>query len=316
MSKILQFPGGEPTSEEEAVSADEAASSGDMSEGGSAGLTADLPEEPSEDLQAEQSLGFSGDSDDSASDEVPQRFESADFDDLDDVITIEPELTIAGQEPNVELPFPEETVPPEEEQVLPPPKFGFTRVRHSRKKDQAKEHQLDLFPPGKVLAFPAPALEPFEQALLRDEEGHLDGARDLYEAAIAAGDRVADACCNLGIIDYQSGNVEEAFDCFRTALKHDPRHWESHYNLANLYFDSGQYDPAHVHYGVAAEIAPEFRNIFFNLGLALALQGDYSAAIEALSSYRRLAPGEEGEAAEDLLVALRKTRQSMGPTED
>ena len=61
------------------------------------------------------------------------------------------------------------------------------------------------------------------------------------------------------------------------------------------------------------EIAPEFRNIFFNLGLALALQGDYAAAIEALSSYRHLAPGEEGEAAEDLLAVLRKTRQAAGP---
>ncbi|MBT4610745.1 MAG: tetratricopeptide repeat protein [Gemmatimonadetes bacterium] len=315
MSKILQFPGGEPASGDDGVSADELDLSAEELERVSAGLSeGELVEQP-----AEQSVDASADS---AAEDVAQALERADFGDLDDVITIDPELTIAGQEPSAEVPFRQEAAPAEEaaphdeERVLPPPKFGFTRVRRSRKKDKAKEHQLDLFPVGKVLAFPAPALEPFEEGLLRDEEGHVDVARDLYETAIAAGDRVADACCNLGIIDYQSGNVEEAFDCFRTALKHDPRHWESHYNLANLYFDSGQYDPAHVHYGVAAEISPESRNIFFNLGLALALQGDYDAAIDALSSYRHLAPGEEGEAAEDLLAALRKTRQAAGPSDE
>lgn len=223
---------------------------------------------------------------------------------LDDVVTIEPDF---------EPPSTAEaaSTSPPRGQVVQPPKFGFTRVRRTWKK-KASEDQLDLFPPGKVLAFPA-RLDPFEEGLMRDEEGQIERARSLYEAAIAADDRVADACCNLGIIDYQCGNVEAAFDCFRTALKHDQKHWESHYNLANLYFDTGQYDPARVHYDMAAEIAPEFRNIFFNLGLALAMQGDYGAAIDALSSYRQLAPGEEGEAAEDLLAALRKTRQSMGP---
>ncbi len=231
----------------------------------------------------------------SASPAPAESLGEGDFD-LDDVVTIEPEIDQSDTP----------SAPP-----LQPPKFGFTRVRRSRPK-RTPEQQLDLFPAGKVIAFPA-QLDPFEDALLRDEQGEIAHARDLYEAAIAAGDRVADACCNLGIIDYQSGNVDAAFDCFRTALKHDQRHWESHYNLANLYFDTGQYDPARVHYDMAAEIAPEFRNIFFNLGLALAMQGDYGAAIDALSSYRRLAPGEEGEAAEDLLAALRKTRQSMGP---
>ncbi|MBT6147737.1 MAG: tetratricopeptide repeat protein [Gemmatimonadetes bacterium] len=231
--------------------------------------------------------------------------------DLDDVVTIEPDFDPEANAQSGPASAAAMSEPPATEQVRQPPKFGFTRVRRSRKKKEP-EHQLDLFPPGKVLAFPQ-RLDPFEEGLLRDEEGQVDHARSHYEAAIAADDRVADASCNLGIIDYLSGNVEAAFDCFRTALKHDQRHWESHYNLANLYFDTGRYDPARVHYEMAAEIAPEFRNIFFNLGLALAMQGDYGAAIDALSSYRRLAPGEEGEAAEDLLAALRKTRQSAGP---
>ena len=276
MAKILRFPTGEPNAGEEASTA-EATSAAEGAPHAEEGSSTD-------ELRSEDLAGVGS---------------------LDDVVTIEPDVL-------EDHPIDTDATAASGEPVMKPPKFGFTRVRRSRKKAKP-EHQLDLFPEGKVLAFPAPALEPFEQALLRDEDGQVDGARDLYEAAIAAGDRVADSCCNLGIIDYQSGNVEAAFDCFRTALKHDQRHWESHYNLANLYFDTGQYDPARVHYELAAEIAPEFRNIFFNLGLALALQGDYGAAIEALSSYRHLAPGEEGEAAEDLLAVLRKTRQAAGP---
>jgi tetratricopeptide (TPR) repeat protein len=291
MAKILQFPTGKPDATAEASTAEVASVDGDTQVDG--------------DIQAEPH-GVEVESTDSDVNELGD-----DFGDLDDVVTIEPELAIAG---DASIEVASQQMAPEEK-VLPPPKFGFTRVRRSRKKPKA-EHQLDLFPEGKILAFPAPMLDPFEEGLLRDEEGQVEGARDLYETAIAVGDRVADASCNLGIIDYQSGDVEAAFDCFRTALKHDPRHWESHYNLANLYFDTGQYDPARVHYEVAAEIAPDSRNIFFNLGLALALQGDYDAAIDALSSYRYLTPGEEGEAAEDLLAALRKTRQAAGPTDE
>ena len=99
-------------------------------------------------------------------------------------------------------------------------------------------------------------------------------------------------------------NSETAFDCFRQALKHDQRHWESHYNLGNLYFDSGQHDPSRVHYEVAAEIEPGFRNVHFNLALILALEAEYGAAVEALERFRELAPEEEAEA--DIVVELRR----------
>lgn len=188
-----------------------------------------------------------------------------------------------------------------------PPKFGFTRVRRRRVADPPD--QLDLFAraAGQVLIFPA-AVSPFEQALASDEAGHVQRARAGYLAAIAARDSTADAYCNLGILEYVAGRAEAAFDCFRQALKHDQRHWESHYNLGNLYFDTGQFAPARVHYEVAGQIAPEFRNVYFNLGLILALQAEYGPAVDALERFRALAPADEAEAARELLDTLRASQ--------
>jgi tetratricopeptide (TPR) repeat protein len=194
-----------------------------------------------------------------------------------------------------------------------PPKFGFTRVRRSPK---ASGDQLDLFAAataagaGKLLAFPG-ATSAFEQGLLDDEAGNGPAARAGYEAAIAAGDSVADAYCNLGILEYAAGGTDAAFDCFRQALKHEQGHWESHYNLGNLYFDAGQYGPSRVHYEVAAEIEPEFRNVHFNLTLALAMQADYAAAVASLERFRELAPEDEAEAAAELLDTLRASQAHM-----
>ena len=170
-----------------------------------------------------------------------------------------------------------------------PPKFGYERVRKRDRKDRS---QLDLFAGGggKLLEFPATRPGPFEEALALEDGGDEAAARRLYETAVAEGDSVPDAYCNLGVIESKAGGVEQAFGCFRNALKHDQQHWESHYNLANLYFDTEEFRPARVHYELAAEIEPEFRNIYFNLGLVLTIDEEFELAIDALSRYRKLAP--------------------------
>ncbi len=186
----------------------------------------------------------------------------------------------------------------------PPAKFGFRRAR--RRRDTDDPNQLDLFlRPGKILKLPT-GLSPFEEALVRDERGQ-DGAINLYSKAVEEGDRVSDAYCNLGVLRSQGGQVEEAFDCFRNALVHDQRHWESHYNLGNLYFDKDDYRSARLHYELATQIEPAFRNSFFNLGLVLAIEQEYQPAIEMLSRYREMTPGEEGGATDDLLETLKQS---------
>ena len=180
-----------------------------------------------------------------------------------------------------------------------PARFGFERARRRREEKQ-----------GQVLRFPA-NISPFEEALLLDE---CDDSRagDAYLRAISEGDLAADAYCNLGIIESKAGRTAKAFDCFTKSLEHDPRHFESHYNLGNLYFEGDNLRLAKMHFELAAEINPGYPNLYFNLGLVLALMEEPKAAINALLKYQLLAPPEERKNAEDLIKGLRGSLANIG----
>ena len=185
-------------------------------------------------------------------------------------------------------------------------RLGYSRVR-KRGRQAEDPNQLDLFlaPPARITNFTS-ALSPFEQALLCDERGDVQAA-DLYLKAIEDQDCVADAFCNLGIIESKNGNTAKAFDCFTTSLKHDPRHSEAHYNLANLYFEVNDLRLAQIHYEMAAEVDPAFANVYFNLALVQSISNDLPAAIKTLIRYQQLAPADEASHADELLRNLRRT---------
>src|SRR5262249_16855900 len=109
------------------------------------------------------------------------------------------------------------------------------------------------------------------------------------------GENVADAYCNLGIIELQRGGEAKALDCFSRALKDEPRHVEAHYNIGNLYFDAKDYPLARLHYETAREFEPSFPQIHFNLALVYCSVNEIDKAHASLLSYKGLAaePGEE-----------------------
>jgi tetratricopeptide (TPR) repeat protein len=191
-------------------------------------------------------------------------------------------------------------------------RLGYSRVRkHGR--PAGDPNQLDLFlpPPARISNF-SPALSVFEQALLCDERGELQAA-ELYAKAIENQDCVADAFCNLGIIESKKGNTAKAFDCFTTSLKHDARHSEAHYNLANLYFEVNDFRLAQIHYEMAAEVDPAFANVYFNLALVQSINHEVAAAIRTLTKYQQLVPAEEARNADEL---LRNLKQSLTARKD
>ncbi len=186
-----------------------------------------------------------------------------------------------------------------------PEKFGFKPVR--KKKGNAlksKPGQLDLFSVGKVISLNQ--LSRFEEALLLDE--HSDKkAKEVYQKAIDEGDSVADAYCNLGILESQEGNFAKAVDCFTKCLKENPRHFEAHYNLANLYAEAGNLVLAKVHYQISIELEPYFPNSHFNLGLTLAMNKEIEEAISFLWSYCRLVAPEDRNQAQELIGSLSRS---------
>lgn len=185
-----------------------------------------------------------------------------------------------------------------------PEKFGPVRVQKKRSVEPRPPGQLNLFTGAKIVRLHQ--LTEFEEALMIDNQGDVNEARKLYQKAIEDGDSLADAYCNLGILEWQEGYTTKAIDNFTLSLKHDPRHFEAHYNLANLYGEIGNFPLAKVHYEVSIEIEPSFPNSYFNLGLTLAMNKEFPEAVMVLQRYRQLTSPDNYKQADDLISKLQQ----------
>ncbi|MFT7588044.1 MAG: tetratricopeptide (TPR) repeat protein [Limisphaerales bacterium] len=172
--------------------------------------------------------------------------------------------------------------------------FDFKRARRKRKGAKLEERgPLKLFNPNRTkVKRLSLGFGPFEEALLLDDRGDPSAA-DRYKKAVAENDYPADALCNLGIIESSNGNRTNAFDCFTRSLRLDPKHFESHYNLGNLYFDISDYTLAKTHYEFAMAIDDSYSNLYYNLGLLLALEKQYKKAVSTLHQFASMANEED-----------------------
>jgi tetratricopeptide (TPR) repeat protein len=188
-----------------------------------------------------------------------------------------------------------------------PEKFGPQPARHKKqpqgkRRELEKPGQLNLFTGGKIVRLNQ--LTVFEEALMLDDQGDKTAAKNRYLKAIEEHDSVADAYCNLGILEFKEAQNTKAIDFFTKCLKEEPRHFEAHYNLANLYAEVGNFALAKVHYEVSIEIEPTFPNSHFNLGLTLAMNKEFPQAIQALKHYRQLTPQSEHSQVDELILKL------------
>jgi len=189
----------------------------------------------------------------------------------------------------------------------------FRRVREMRtqgltiKQIEAElQGQMSLFRPASSQV--SRLLTPFEEALLLHEQGD-EKATEFYLEALNEGDNVAEAYCNLGIIELDLGNTIGALENFTQSLKNDPRHVEAHYNLANLYYDAGDFPLARLHYEAATQIEPNFSLVYYNLALVYHRLNNVPAAMQSLTRYKELEPSdEEIELVDQLLKAMETGR--------
>src|SRR3979409_2398870 len=169
----------------------------------------------------------------------------------------------------------------------------FRRVRELRAQGQSirqieaeLQGQLSLFravEAGKL----SHLLTPFEEALLLHEQGDPKAAESYLEA-ISDGEYVAEAYCNLGIINKDLGKLGKALDSFTLSLKHEPRHVEAHYTPGILCCHVGELRLALLHYEAAAQIEPGFSLVYFNLALVHFKLNDLVASLAALATYKEL----------------------------
>lgn len=85
-------------------------------------------------------------------------------------------------------------------------------------------------------------LSPAERAAALSKRGvtlvHLgqpDGARDAFNAALAAAPRFAPALANLGNLALEAGKLEEAVELYRRAVSADSDYAPAHHNLGVAY---------------------------------------------------------------------------------
>ena len=179
-------------------------------------------------------------------------------------------------------------------------KLGFRKVRKDHAEDQ--EQQLDLFRHQRDIQ-KIRHLDPFEKGLQLDERND-DLAEKLYLEAIRNSISVADAFCNLGIIYAGRGGTAQAIDCFTNALIQDPRHTEAHYNLANMYYDAGNYQLALTHYEVAFRMEGSFAEITYNLALTHLCLHNRDKAVYFLRKYVEQAEPPDQVQAQKLISLL------------
>src|SRR5499433_3830328 len=101
----------------------------------------------------------------------------------------------------------------------------FRRVREMRsqgltiKQIEAElQGQMSLFRVEAAQVQVSRLLTPFEEALVLHEQGDV-AAVEFYQQAIVEGDNIAEAYCNLGILELDRGDTIGALESFTQSLK-------------------------------------------------------------------------------------------------
>ena len=190
--------------------------------------------------------------------------------------------------------------------VNPPAKLGPKKASRRKKANLEDFGQLNLFdqlPDTTPLISLPKSSSFFEEALSLDDQGSAEAER-YYLLAIDNGESVEDALCNLGIMKSGQGEHAIAIDFLTKCLQKNPRHFEAHYNLGNVYSDLGNLELAKVHYELSTQIEPNYPNSFYNLGLVLISMKRYKEAIHRINQFVELAPDSELHTASELIKTL------------
>jgi protein O-GlcNAc transferase len=123
----------------------------------------------------------------------------------------------------------------------------------------------------------------FEQGLKNHQSGNLSQAENFYRQALKADPDNPDGLHLLGLVVNETGDPKEAIKLLERATKGNPANADFSNNLGQLYKAAGRIPDAIKAYGKALKARPDFADAHSNLGNALAVGGDTE---QALTHYR------------------------------
>jgi tetratricopeptide (TPR) repeat protein len=87
----------------------------------------------------------------------------------------------------------------------------------------------------------------------------------------------------LGQVMYFNGNINGAIREFQAAVALNPKLWEAHINLANMYMEKGEVPSVIAEYREVLKLKPNNKDIWLMLGNLQQSQGDFTGAAETFS---------------------------------
>jgi Tfp pilus assembly protein PilF len=147
--------------------------------------------------------------------------------------------------------------------------------------------KLVLDPAG---ARPADSLS--RLAYAEQVKNNLDGARDLYEKAIATKQASAEAFNNYGVLLEQQGNRSLATEMFRQAIARDDKNVEAWVNLGDSFIAAGHHGSALSAFDRARQLDPTRAAVKIRLADEHLAIGDTAGAKRTLEDAVRSSPDD------------------------
>ena len=133
-----------------------------------------------------------------------------------------------------------------------------------------------------------------DEALAHHQAGHVHKAKALYRRILTAHPSYPAALQGMGAIAYQADDHKEAVQYLSKACKIEPDSAELQNDLGTVLIDSGELDGAEICYRTALRLNPAYAEAHYNLGNLLAKQGKVEAAIERFQEALRHKPDYAG----------------------
>jgi Flp pilus assembly protein TadD len=143
------------------------------------------------------------------------------------------------------------------------------------------------------------------------QNGDVDEALPLFEKAVLLQPDDSNAQKNLGSALLEKDRVDDAIGYFQTALKLKPDDSGARNNLGFAFFKKGRVDDAIAEYQAALKIQPDAAGVHHNYGLALFKQGRVDEAMSHYQKALEIKP-DDAEVHNDIASVLSKTGDEAG----